>query len=361
MGERLTRDTILWFFIALFLLSIYMLGMLLWPFVSVIVLAAVITGITKPVYLKMMPRTGPRLASFLTCALFFLVVFVPIVFCVGILSKEAYGLYLMGKSAVISDQVRNLMAGTQILERVNPILSHLNIELTGEELNRAASEAGKVVGLFLYEQASAIASNVAKFFVYFFFMLLVAYYLLIDGERLARFIIDLSPLPNEQDEELILKFKEMAGAVLVGNGVCGLIQGVIGGVAFALFGIKSPFLWGVIMGLLAFLPIVGIGAVFLPTAGLFMLNGRVGAGVFFVVFYGVLSGGVEYLIKPRLVGQRVKMHTLLVFLAIIGGLKVFGILGIIYGPLVVTGFLTLTEIYRANYQAEADTPRDVPG
>ena len=71
MGERLTRDTILWFFIALFLLSIYMLGMLLWPFVSVIVLAAVITGITKPVYLKMLPRTGPRLASFLTCALFF--------------------------------------------------------------------------------------------------------------------------------------------------------------------------------------------------------------------------------------------------------------------------------------------------
>ena len=273
----------------------------------------------------------------------------------GILSKEAYGLYLMGKSAVISDQVRNLMAGTQILERVNPVLSHLNIELTGEELNRAASEAGKVVGLFLYEQASAIASNVAKFFVYFFFMLLVAYYLLIDGERLARFIIDLSPLPNDQDEELILKFKEMAGAVLVGNGVCGLIQGVIGGAAFALFGIKSPFLWGVIMGLLAFLPIVGIGAVFLPTAVLLMLNGRVGAGVFFIVFYAVLSGGVEYLVKPRLVGQRVKMHTLLVFLAIIGGLKVFGILGIIYGPLVVTGFLTLTEIYRANYQAEADT------
>lgn len=350
MGERLPRDTILWFFIALFLLSMFLLGMLLWPFISVIIIAVVITGTTKPAYLKLVPLTSPPIASFLTCVLVFLVLFVPIVFFVGILSREAYGLYLMGKSAVISDQVRNLMAGSHILEKINPFLSHLNIELTGQELNRAASEAGKVVGLFLYEQASAIASNVAKFFVYFFFMLLVTYYLLIDGDRLVRFIIDLSPLPNDQDERLILKFKEMAGAVLIGNGVCGLIQGIIGGVLFSIFGIKSPFLWGAIMGLLAFLPIVGIGAVFLPAAGFLMLSGRMGVGVFFVIFYGVLSGGVEYLIKPRLVGQRVKMHTLLVFLAIIGGLKVFGLLGIIYGPLVVTGFLTLAEIYHTKYQ-----------
>ena len=161
-------------------------------------------------------------------------------------------------------------------------------------------------------------------------------------------------MPDDQDERLILKFKEMAGAVLIGNGACGLIQGVLGGILFSLFGIKSPFLWGVIMGLLAFLPIVGIGAVFLPAAGFLMLSGRMGAGIFFVIFYGLLSGGVEYLIKPRLVGQRVKMHTLLVFLAIIGGLKVFGLLGIIYGPLVVTGFLTLAEIYHTNYQATSD-------
>ena len=185
MGERLPQDTILWFFIALFLLSIFLLGMLLWPFISVIIIAVVVSGITKPVYLKMVSRTGPSLASFLTCTLIFLILFVPIVFFVGILSKEAYGLYLMGKSAVISDQVRNLMAGSHILEKINPFLSHLNIELTGQELNRAASETGKVVGLFLYEQASAIASNVAKFFVYFFFMLLVTYYLLKDGERLV--------------------------------------------------------------------------------------------------------------------------------------------------------------------------------
>lgn len=73
-------------------------------------------------------------------------------------------------------------------------------------------------------------------------------------------------------------------------------------------------------------------------------------GIFFIIFYLILSAGIEYMFKPRLVGERVKMHTLLVFFSIIGGLKLFGILGIIYGPLVVTAFLTLTDIYHSSYQ-----------
>ena len=189
-------------------------------------------------------------------------------------------------------------------------------------------------------------------------MLLVIYYLLIDGDRLVSFIIDLSPLPSEQDEKLIKKFKDMAGAILIGNGLGGLIQGTAGGIVFSLFGLKSPFLWGVIMGLLAFLPIIGIGVVLIPAAIYLILKGRIAAGIFFIVFYIILSGGIEYLLKPKLVGQRVKMHTLLVFFSIIGGLKLFGILGIIYGPLVATAFITLTDIYYASYRELVDPVKD---
>jgi predicted PurR-regulated permease PerM len=154
--------------------------------------------------------------------------------------------------------------------------------------------------------------------------------LLIDSPRLVAFIVGLSPLPDDQDEKLIQKFKDMAGAILIGNGLGGLIQGTLGGSVFAFFGFQSPFLWGVIMALLAFLPIVGIGVVFVPAAIFLFLQGRFGAGIFFIVFYVLLSGGIEYFFKPKLVGKRVQMHTLLVFLSIIGGLKLFGILGIIF-------------------------------
>ena len=172
------------------------------------------------------------------------------------------------------------------------------------------------------------------------------------------FIIDLSPLPNEQDEKLIQKFKDMAGAVIVGNGIGGLIQGSAGGIVFWMFGLKSAFMWGVVMGLLAFIPIIGVGVVFIPTAAFLILKGRIAAGIFFIVFYIILTVGVDNLLKPRLVGKQVKMHTLLVFFSIIGGLKMFGIIGIIYGPLVITAFLTLTEIYYASYRELVETAKD---
>jgi len=168
------------------------------------------------------------------------------------------------------------------------------------------------------------------------------------------FIGDLSPLPAEQDQKIIRKFKDMAGAILVINILSGIVQGFFGGIIFALFGLKSPFLWGLIMAMLAFLPILGIGLVFIPTSIYLFLNGRIPAAVFFIIAYLILSLGIENVLKPKLVGQRVQMHILLVFLSIMGGLKLFGILGIIYGPLVVTAFITLTDIYHTSYQQQVE-------
>jgi predicted PurR-regulated permease PerM len=358
MPDKTPRNNnILWYFLALFLVSAFLLGRLFWPFMSVIILGAVVTGIFKPVYDLLNRKIKATFASLLTCILIFFILFIPTVFFVGILSKEAYALYLMGKGGAINTQIKPLLESSRVLENVNLILSNLNMQITAEELNKAISELGKFVGLFLFQQASSIASNVLKFFIYFFFMLLIIYYLLFDGDKLIAFIIDLSPLPSDQDEKLIQKFKDMAGAILIGNGLCGLIQGVAGGVIFFLFGFNSPFLWGVIMALLAFLPIIGIGVVFIPVSFYLFLKMRIATGIFFIVFYIILSGGIEYLLKPKLVGHRVKMHTLIVFLSIIGGLKMFGILGIIYGPLIATAFLTLTDIYYTSYQQLVDPLR----
>jgi predicted PurR-regulated permease PerM len=217
MPDRTSHNIILWFFLALFLVSAFFLGRLFWPFMSVIVLAAVVTGIFKPVYKFLNKKMNSLFASLLTCTLIFFILFIPTILFVGILSKEAYDLYLMGKGGAINDQIKPLLESSRVLERINLVLSNLNMEITGEELNKAISEVGKFVGLFLFQQASSIASNVFKFFVYFFFMLLIIYYLLFDGDKLIAFIIDLSPLPKEQDEKLIQKFKDMAGAILIGN------------------------------------------------------------------------------------------------------------------------------------------------
>jgi len=350
--DQKPESIILWIFLALFLGSFIMLGWLFWPFISIIVLAAVVTGVFNPFYrlLHVKDKINSSFASLLTCLLIFIILFIPIFYFVSNLSKEAYDLYLLGKYAVIDDQVKGLIEKSRILERANLVLAYFNAEVTAEELRAPISEVVKFISKFLYEQATAIASNIFKLLVNFFLMLLVTYYLFIDGDRLISFITNLSPLPEDQDTALIKKFKDMARAVLVVNGFSGLVQGTLGGIVFASFGIKPAFFWGVIMALFAFLPILGIGAVFIPAAIYLFLKDRMAAGIFFVIFYLIVSSSIEYFVKPKLVGGQVKMHSLLVFFSIVGGLKLFGILGIIYGPLVVTAFLTLTDIYYASYQ-----------
>ena len=355
MEENSSRRMVLWYFLGLFLISAMLLGWLILPFLSIIILALVVTGVFAPIYRWLKKKMKPSLASLITCVIIFFVLFIPIVLFTGILSTEAYGLYLMARSAFSGDQIRTLLVNTRILDRVNTFLAPFQMQLAGDELFNAISELGKFIGLFLFKQTNAIASNLLAFLVNFFFMLLIIFFMLIDGPRLIDFIVNLSPLPREQDEKLIFKFKEIAHAILMINGLGGLIQGTAGGIVWAVFGLNSPFLWGVIMGLLAFLPIFGIGLVFVPAALFLGLKGRIGAAVFFIVFYAALSLTIEYFLKPRLVGRRAKMHTLLVFLSIVGGLKLFGILGIIYGPLVVTAFLTLNEIYQQNYQNQIES------
>jgi len=352
LQQNISQRAVFAFFIALFCIAILLAGKLIAPFFATIILGVVSTGIFNPVFKFLSKKLPPKIAASLTCLMIFFVIFIPVVFFVGVLSKEAFNLYVMAKDAVFSNQLKNLLESTQALERFNDLLGSAGIEkvVTWDELVRPISELGKLVGFSLFEQARFITSNVFNLVLYFGLMLVVVFYMFMDGDKVIEYIYDLSPLPDEHDKKLFEKFMDMAGAVLIGNGMGGLIQGVSGGILFVFLGWNSPFLWGVIMGFLAFLPIVGIGIVMVPSAAILMLKSRVAAGIFVLVFYGVLSWGIEYVFKPKVVGNRVRMHPLIVFFAIIGGLKTYGILGIIYGPLVATLFLTLADIYFSSFQ-----------
>jgi len=193
-----------------------------------------------------------------------------------------------------------------------------------------------------------------SFVLQFCILIMVICFLLMEIDRLIEFLSRLSPLPEAQDKLLMKKFMEISGVILVGNGISGLFQGVIGGIYFSLLGLNSPVLWGSVMAVLAFLPIFGIGAVLVPTSAFLFINGHTGQAILTLIFYGLLSFSMEYLVKPKFVSSQVKMHTLLVLLAILGGMSLFGILGIIYGPLIVTAFLTLSEIYLKEYKPSID-------
>lgn len=339
------------YFLVLFLVSFLLLGQLLWPFFSILILSFLLTGLFQPVFkfLHVRLKFSEQFSSLVTCLLIVIVVFVPLMIFVVAVSKEVLGFYPLIKGKNLTLMLQQLLEENQSVARIKDIFASFGIELHTESLTKALSEFGKVAGLFLYNQASSWAANIMNFVFSFFMMIIVIFFLLIDQERFISYILELSPLPDQQERQLFKRFDEIAKAVLVGNGLCGVLQGVLGGVVLMFFGFNSPILWGGVMAILAFLPILGIGLVLVPAGIILFLKGSAGAGIFMLLFYAALSFSVEYLLKPWMVGERVKMHTLMVFLSILGGLSVYGVLGIIYGPLIVTAFLSMADIYRRNY------------
>lgn len=337
------------YFLLIFLISTLFLGYILWPFWSILVLSFLLTNIFRPIYQIIAKKMPKAVASILTCLLVILIVFIPLLFFVGALSSEALDLYHWGRSTQVGLRFQLFMQDNPLILQFQHYLDGFGFSFEPAQITGMFSYLAKMAGLFIYNQASSWAANILQFIVLFFMMILIIFFLLIDQDRLINFIIAVSPMPDNEDRLLLEKFEEISNAILKGNGICGLIQGILGGATFSILGFNSPILWGGIMAILAFLPIFGIGLVMIPAALVLMFNDRIGAGIFLFFFYLTLSFSIEYLVKPKMVGSEVKMHTLLVFLSILGGLSVYGVLGIIYGPLIVTAFLTLSEIYLAKY------------
>lgn len=342
------------FFFAIFFLSIFLLGWVLWPFLQLLVLAFLLAGIFRPIYSWLSRWMSSWLASCLTCGLIVLIVFVPLTFCIGALSTETLNLYQLGKDTNLLLKLQKFIQNNTLVLEAQEVLAGVGINFDPTEITGTLTKITGTVGLFIYNQATIWAGNIMSFVLQFCILILVVYFLLMEIDRLLIFLMKLSPLPDEQDQLLLKKFMEIAGAILVVNGISGLFQGFLGGVYFTIIGLKSPVMWGSVMAVLAFLPIFGIGLILIPTSAILLIGGHPGLALMTFVFYLILSLTVEYLLKPKFVGNHVKMHTLLVFLAILGGMGVFGVLGIIYGPLIVTAFLTLSDLYINEYRKPAD-------
>ncbi len=355
MKEKQLSPYIVKYFLLLFTIAILLMGRLLWPFSSILILSFLLVNLFRPIYNYINRYTSRHFASFMTCSLIVLLVFVPLIFFVNSLSQEAATYLQHIKDINLSIKIKDFIQHSPMIAHLQERLSILGVKFNPDNFSQEFNNYARMFGLFVYDKASAWAANILTFIIDFTLMIMTIFFLLVDYDRLVDFIQRLSPLPNDQETYLINKFQDISKAIILGNGICGLIQGVAGGLLFAYLGINAPILWGGAMGVMAFLPIVGVGIILIPTAFIFGLGGKIGLAIAIVFFYLFLSISVDTLLKPKLVGSRVKMSTLLVFLGIIGGLNVFGMLGIIYGPLIVTAFLTMSDIYINNYDSYIKT------
>jgi predicted PurR-regulated permease PerM len=224
----------------------------------------------------------------------------------------------------------------------------------GETPARARAELHGYAGTLVASVTSALATLVkltTHGLLALFFTTITSYYLLVDGDLLSGFFVRLTPLPLRHTKALMHEFREVSVVILLSVGVLSAIQGVVAGIGFALFSVPSATAWGALTAVASLIPTVGTALVCLPVALVQFILGHHVSGICLFAWWAVVVVGVpDYVIRPRLVRGHMHVHSLLVFIALFGGLEAFGPIGLILGPLFVALFVTILRLYDRTYR-----------
>ena len=341
------------FFFIVFISFIALMAFMMKPIFNSILFGAIIAGFFYPLFsrIEKFPKISRNIAAILTTVLVIFVVFIPSVFIILALSKESIVLYNNAREFFMSEQFRDLFKPeNETYQMVTAFLAELGIEADITKLRTGIIAYLQQFSGFIIETVNSVISNILSFLFQFVIMLLVIYSLFSQGEKLKKFLMKLSPLTDEEEELLLDNFNQMNYVTIVCNGIGGIMQGVLAGIGFWLAGVPSAILWTVVMAVLAFIPLVGISLVTIPTAIIIAVSGNIVTAVILLVYCFAVSLTVENVFKPRFIGQRVRINPLFILFCIIGGITFFGVPGIFYGPIIGIVFLTLVQLYHEHYK-----------
>jgi predicted PurR-regulated permease PerM len=318
---------------------------ILWPFFGAVLWGVIIAIMFVPLYRRLSRSMGQRrtLAALATEIIILVLVILPVTLIAALLLQEALGTYQRIQSGdldfgrlfqQIMDAMPAWMAG--LLDRVG---------LTSLGVVQERLSAGLTQGVqFLAAQAVNLGQHTLSFVVSLFVMLYLLFFLLRDGDDLARRIREAIPLHPDQKRDLTNRFTTVIRATVKGNLVVAVVQGALGGLIFWLLGIHAPVLWGALMAILSLLPAVGAGLVWLPVAIYLLVTGAVWQGLVLTAFGVLVIGLVDNLLRPILVGKDTRMPDYVVLISTLGGLAVFGFNGFVIGPVIAALFITVWEI-----------------
>jgi predicted PurR-regulated permease PerM len=334
----------------MFLLAIGTIAgfLLIKPYLSAIFLAAIIAVMFNRPYEFIVSKIHSKsISSAIMLCVVVVTIFVPVIFISSLIYTEISQVITEATTEDSSTQrsVESVMSKIISMPLLNTALERSENYVHSPEIAGALKNIANYSISFVQSTYRGVMNSVISTFVMFFAL----FYFFIDGKKIVRKIMDLSPLRNTHEKKLIAEFISMARATLKGTVVIGFIQGSIGGIAFGIAGIASPVLWTVIMIVIAVIPVVGAGLVIFPAAIIMLLLGNIWQGVFLCII-GVIVSFVDNLLRPKLVGSDTQMHSLAVLFATIGGLKIFGFIGFIIGPIIMALMIALWKIYEEEFR-----------
>lgn len=328
------------------------LAWILLPLYGAILWGGVIALLFVPVYRWLLMRLNQRHnpAAMLTLLAVLIIVILPFALITAALAREASLVYERLQSGELDPALYLRGVFNALPQWMSTLLDRFGLFDFDTVQQRLATALAKG-SQFIATQAFSIGQDTFEFIVSLFITLYLAFFLIRDGDGVARAVRRAIPLSSEHKQALAVKFTTVIRATVKGNLLVAAIQGTLGGIAFWFLGIGGAVLWGVVMAFLSLLPAIGAGLIWAPVALYFLLTGAYWQGIA-LIGYGVLVIGLmDNVLRPMLVGKDTRMPDYVVMITTLGGMAVFGINGFVLGPVIAAMFIAVWEIYTTT-QAE---------
>ena len=347
---------------------------ILWPFSGAILWGTVLAIVFRSLYRRILHATGEKqnVAALVTMMIILFIVVLPVVGLGTALVRQAVVTYKRLEVGEF-DAGRFLSHLPETLPGwAAGLLNYFNLTDLGavqERISAVLTEGGQVIAA----QALAIGQNTVQLVVSFFVMLYLLFFLLRDGDALARRVRDAVPLYTAQQNALFRRFAIVIRATVKGSIVVAVVQGALGGVIFWVLGIEGPLLWGAVMTVLSLVPAVGAGLVWVPVSLYLLVTGAIWQGIVLIAFGALVISMVDNVLRPILVGGDTKIPDYIVLIATLGGITIFGVNGLVIGPIIAAMFLAAWDLFseerpvvanereRSIGESEAASPPRLPG
>ncbi len=342
-----------YFFFALLLCAAVAAVVIFLPFITPLLLAAAAAVISYPLYkfiLRSLGHGGTRknIAALATTIFILVVVLIPLFFLIAKIYSEIQSLYLLlidesGRSQVISG-----------LNSLSQSLSHTLFDAfpaySFDSLNVTEYMKGTLVWVF--SNLDTVFSGLAKVAAYVFVFLMATFYFLRDGAEIKRKFVSWSPLLDTHDEFITETFRRAIKSVFVGTITVSVVQGIMTGLGFLVFGIPAPAVWGSVAAVASLIPGIGTSLVIIP--GIVYLF-FIGQNIFAIglLIWGIFAVGlIDNFLGPYMVNRGINVHPFLILISVLGGLVTFGIIGFILGPIILSLLFALMDIYKTSFSGD---------
>lgn len=339
------------FLLAVLGFSLFLGWLVLQPFLHTLIFATIFTTIFYPLYARFLGCYGGKkyIAVASVLGVVFFGVFIPVFFFLFGLVVQGIDSITVLSSWIDNSTMGELAARLHMEEYFSWIENHITfVDWSKISLQDSVLQAGKNVGELLLVWGKSFLGNTANLILHFFLMLFIMFYFFLDGPRLVKTLKHLSPLRLEQEEAVFRSLHVVSRSVFVGGLLTACLQGLVGGIGLWVVGVPALF-WGAVLGFASLVPIVGTALVWVPVEVYLILHAKWHLVIFFVCWNILLGGCIDNFIRPMLMRGASGLSSLYLFLSIMGGVQVFGVKGLLYGPLALSFALAMLRIYEEEY------------